>query len=166
MYFHRHTEKCSLFVQTRLDLSPRRPPLRECVSFPRSRPSRVERGRRPPSGRSVAPGPSPPVRRKGELGRTTISPQWPHHRCCQPSAARTTTTVRPTAFAKAKDCRSARTQSFRHDARDMRVFSFAEHTHAEQFCHRFGAHMLDTKDRPKWPGASSYHHEPRQPPCA
>ena len=59
MYFHRHTEKCSLFVQTRLDLSPRRPPLRECVPFPRSRPSRVERGRRPPSGRSVAPGPSP-----------------------------------------------------------------------------------------------------------
>jgi hypothetical protein len=82
------------------------------------------------------------TRRKGEVGRSQLARQWPHH------AALPAATVRGFANSETVQC-FARTLSaapltyhLRRDDRDYGVFCFAETGDGQVFAERFGGERL------------------------
>ena len=101
---------------------------------------------------------------KGELSKAMMDRQWPHqvalpaYRCLGHNYL----TMR--FFCEGEGLSLCpRTHSLRRDDQDVLVFSFAKHTHAEQFRDRFSGDSLDSEDRPMRQRRSSYDYAPRQP---
>jgi hypothetical protein len=91
------------------------------------------------------------TRRKGEMRGFHIDEGWPYQVALW--AHVTTGKAHDVVSAFCKDLSLCpRGHTFRRDDKWFNVWCFAEEEHARKFIARFGGEMIDTKNRPKWPG--------------
>ena len=88
------------------------------------------------------------VYRKGELSKGTIDRDWPHQVALPAERCLGGHYVTIRLFCEGLSL-CTRGHSFRRNDIDMNVFCFAQRTHAEQFCDRFGGEFIQPASRPK-----------------
>ena len=86
------------------------------------------------------------TRRKGELSKSTIDPEWPNQ-IAIPADQCTGDNYKRHHFFIAGESLSLcpRGHTFYHGARDYHVFCFAEREQAERFQQQFGGELIDPK---------------------
>ena len=89
--------------------------------------------------------------RKGELSSTTIDRDWPHQVTLPASRCTGEQHVRIRAFC-ADLSLAPRGYTYVEGGGYHNVYCFAVIEHAQAFADEFAGRMLETKDRPRWPG--------------